>query len=409
MLERFAVVADWALDGMGNQPVEHVAIVIKGDRIEDILPGSQLGDPPFRVLRFPGATVLPGLIDAHVHLTLSPLQASLVEYHKEKTDDDLLAQAVQNAHRGLLAGVTTVRDVGARNKTGLTIKEAVAKGAAPGPHILAAGMPITCTRGHMYYMGGEVANRDQIIGLIEKQAAEGVDVIKVVASGGGLTPGTGLMRSQFSRDDLKLVVEESHKWGLPVAAHAGWGPAIRDCAETGVDTIEHCTFVTPGGFHVDDDDLRVLRDTNPHIVTTKYQFFLERNDTEIVGALKDEIECSPAAMYEDTIRQLRQFHQAGLRITTGSDAGVIGINFEDVIGEVEMLVLSGYTPLEAVSAATHIAATALKLESDRGALKKGYRADLLLVRGAVHEGVDTLHNPLLVIKDGEIVLNVQAN
>jgi len=406
---RYAVSAEWMCDGSGKSFQRDATVIVEDDRIVDIIFPSQQITPSSELViyRFEGATLVPGLIDAHVHLTLDPSVRDLIQDHADTSDEQLFDRSIRNAGEALAAGVTTVRDLGGRNDVCFKVKAAIQKELCRGPHLQVAGRPLTCLRGHLYYMGGEVSTTEDAIRLIRRQAERGADLTKVVATGGGLTPGTGLMRAQFSSRELAAIVSESHHLGLPVAAHVGWGPAIRACAECAVDTLEHCTFITPTGLLIDETVLEIVRERRPYIVTTKYQFLLNKDRTETFGNLKAEVDRTFAQMYEDTLVQLARFREVGLKVVAGSDAGIVGMQFSGVIGEIKMLELAGYPPVEALAAATGIAAGALHVDDDRGIVRKGFRADLLVVRGPVHESTDHLRHTLLVIKDGRI--SYQAN
>lgn len=402
---RFALVTDYLLDGSGGGPETDAAVIVEGDRIRDVVrPAAAIRNcDDLRQLSFPGATLLPGLIDCHVHLTLDPRKRDLIEYHRTSSDEMLFARAVENARRALMSGVTTVRDLGARGEVLFELRDEIEAGRVPGPHLLLSGRPLTCPRGHCYFMGGEVADHQQIGAIIAEQADRGIVVTKFMATGGGLTPGTGLMRAQFDAGSIARIVSESRDRHLPVAAHAGWAPVIHECAKQGVHTIEHCTFITPTGLSIEERALKAVQSNGTHVVPTRYQFYLNRELKEMPSALKTEVQRTPAELFADSMAQLQTFREVGLRLAAGSDAGIIGMDFDGVIGELEVMVLAGYSPTEAVHAATGRAAEAVGVAADRGLLKPGYRADLLVVGGAVHQDVTCLRNPLWIAKSGREV------
>ena len=240
---------EWLLDNPPEPPRGGMAVIVRGAKVEEIRPVG--ATPDGRMVRLPGgATLMPGLIDAHVHLTLcgclAPRQTMMQE-----SDDLLLLRSAENARIALLAGITTLRDCGDRNGVTFTLREAIQRGVMDGPQLLLSGPPLTAPRGHCYFMGGEVEGPDHIASRIAELAGRGANFIKIMATGGGLTPGTDSLALQFTSDELAFIVSEAAKHGLPVAAHAHSPAAIKSCAAAGVRTIEHATFVTREVVHAD--------------------------------------------------------------------------------------------------------------------------------------------------------------
>ncbi len=257
---------EWLLDNPPAAPRRGMAVVTRGAIIEQIRPVDTI-QPAEGIVRLPGVTLMPGLIDAHVHLTLcgclTPRQTMMGE-----SDDLLLLRAAENARAALLAGITTLRDCGDRNGVTFALREAIAGGVVEGPSLLLSGPPLTAPRGHCYFMGGEVEGRDSIARRIAELAARGANWIKIMATGGGLTPGTDSLELQFNTEDISFAVAEAAKYGLPVAAHAHSPAAIDVCAAAGVRTIEHASFVTRGAVHADRGILERLAERRSIAVPT---------------------------------------------------------------------------------------------------------------------------------------------
>jgi imidazolonepropionase-like amidohydrolase len=322
-------------------------------------------------------TLLPGLIDAHQHLCFDA-GPTVVASLQAASDDDLAAQIRRAARTALAGGITTVRDLGDRNYITLPLRDELAwrPGISPetlaaGPEILAAGPPITTTGGHCWFFGGEVASTADLRAAVAEHADRGVDAIKIMATGGGLTEGSLPHESQFDLAALRIVVDEAHRRGLPVAAHAHAGQGIADAVEAGVDSVEHCTFMTEDGIGTDLDVLATMAERG--IIVS-----LTFGTPPLQGPLPPQIAKRLPAMYA----QLLKIRELGLTVTIGSDAGIGPPKPHDVLPYgASALVTAGYSPVDALTAITVTAARSCRVEDRKGAVRPGYDADLLAVRG----------------------------
>ena len=192
-------------------------------------------------------TLLPGLIDAHTHLVADSGVSALdrVAGYSAEEIEEVISRALRDQ---LLAGVTTVRDLGDRRFGVVDRRDQQLSGRVTEPTIVASGPPLTSPGGHCHYMGGEVSGAGEIIGAVAERAKRGVDIIKVMASGGVNTPGTDVMLTQFTTAELQLIVDRAHAAGVAVTAHAHGTPAVEQAVAAGVDGIEHCSCVTDRGF-----------------------------------------------------------------------------------------------------------------------------------------------------------------
>jgi imidazolonepropionase-like amidohydrolase len=369
------------------------AVLVRDGVITDVGPSAEVESrAPAGVTRHvhPEGTLLPGLIDAHVHLALDagpdPVSALC------EADDTKVAEGIAKRALGLLdAGVTTARDLGDRNGLVTAFRDAVSAGRTPGPRVLAAGTPLTGPGGHCWFLGGEVSGEDAIRELVHHNVEQGVDLIKVMATGGGITKGgPPIWAPQFTAAELRVVVEEAARAGLPVAAHAHGTEGIVAAVKAGVSTIEHCTWIDRDGFRFLDDvvdeiaarDIRVCPAASPD-----WRGFAERFGAERAKEMFDGI---------------RRMRERGVRLLTGTDAGVSGAVFDDFVSSLEFFAHLGCTSTEIVDLATHEAADALGLSEVTGRLLPGLRADLLVVAGDPLRDLQALRRVRLVMADGRL-------
>ena len=228
-------------------------VLLDGGKIAGIESRQVELDASWKVYDYPSATVLPGLIDTHVHL-VADSEVGALDRVPELGADALNVIITASLRRQLASGVTTVRDLGDIHYAVVARRdEQRGRTQQAEPTIVASGPPITSVAGHCHFLGGEVGNQAQISTAIQERADRGVDIIKVMASGGMLTPGSDVIRTQFSFQDLRFIVEQAHDHGLPITAHAHGLPAVERAVDAGVDCIEHCSCLTDQGFGFSDE------------------------------------------------------------------------------------------------------------------------------------------------------------
>ncbi len=351
-------------------------VLLDGERIVAVAEGV---DPPegVEIIDLEGATLLPGLVDTHVHLVFDA-SADLVETLDARDDEGARDAIVSAARTAALGGVTTVRDLGDRRYLTLPVR------GAPGlPTIVCAGPPITTPGGHCHFLGGETERgTDAVRRAVHTHASRGVDVIKVMASGGLLTPGTRESESQFSADELRAIVDEAHDLGLPVTAHAHGTPAIVDALAAGVDGLEHATFWADEGIESPDDVIAEIGARRLPIGATAG--FAPAPD----APLDEETSARVPAIVANVFR----LQDAGATIVPGTDAGVHPSKPHDVVRyAVEQLVLLGMPAEVALRAATSEGAEVCGLGDRKGRIAEGYDADLLAVDGDPLADPSALH------------------
>jgi imidazolonepropionase-like amidohydrolase len=388
------------IDGTGSAVQHHRSVYIDSGRIVAIEASDDLPSEA-EVIDASEYTVLPGLIDCHVHLVFSASDNPLRDVYQDD-DQRLLLRSVAAARQALGAGVTTVRDLGGRGGVTFRLRDAINDGLIRGPRILAAGSPITITGGHCHFLGLEADDEAGVREAARRQLKSGATCLKIMATGGRMTPGTNVRRAQFSVAELRAAVDEARRANVPIAAHAIGTAGIRNAVDAGVNTIEHCSWLgtTPG---VEFDERTAASMAEQGIAAGPTL------DT-IVGALKAaSATVNPGlrehiALRPEIVNCVRRMHQLGVPIVTSTDAGVGWTPFNSLALEAELLVNEvGLSPAEAVRSATATAARALGLADTVGTVAVDRVADLIAVEGDPSQDIGALRNVRLVLQSGETV------
>jgi imidazolonepropionase-like amidohydrolase len=380
-----AIRAGALFDGVSRALVPDPVLVMDGPSIVSV--GSGIAPPPeAEVMDLAGATLLPGLIDTHVHLAFDGSADPVVALAGR--DDGAVLAAMSAAGRAALrGGITTVRDLGDRGYLSLGLRS-----ARELPTIVAAGPPITTPAGHCHFLGGGTEPTPQALrAAVRERADRGVDIIKVMASGGTMTPGTRQEESQFTADLLRVVVEEAHRLGLPVTAHAHGTAAIRMGLDAGVDGMEHVSFWSADG--VDDPGDLVDR-----IVESRVAVGVTSGFVPVPGAVP------PPAVVMRMPRLLantRRLYEAGADLIFGTDAGIGLPKPHDVLRfALEQSAMIGIAPEVALSLATSRAAAACGLGDVKGRLAPGFDADVVALDGNPLADLAALHRIRAVFARG---------
>jgi len=380
--------ASWLFDGAGSALVPDPVVVIDGTTILGVGSGGRAPEGA-AVIDLPGAALLPGLIDTHVHLAFDASADPVGNLARRQ--DGQVVQAMADAGRAALhGGVTTVRDLGDRGYLSLGLR-----GQAGLPTILAAGPPITTAGGHCHYLGGAAAPTTAgVRAAVREHAARSVDVIKIMASGGNLTPGSRQDLAQFPAEVLRAAADEAHRLGLPVTAHAHAVGAIADAVAAGVDGLEHVTFWTEDGVDAPGGLIRLIADRRIVVGAT-------------VGmAPVPGIALPPAlaARVPGIAEAMRRLHEAGTPMVAGTDAGIAPVKPHDVVRHAPaVLRLLGFGPAEALRVITSVAACVCGLGHRKGRIAPGFDADILAVDGDPITDPDALHRIRAVYARGTMV------
>jgi imidazolonepropionase-like amidohydrolase len=379
-------------DGVTSRLIERPLVFVEDGIITAVESGIE---PPqgAEVLDLGAVTLLPGLIDAHVHLGFDagpqPVASMIAD-----DDTTLILRMRHAATRALAAGITTVRDLGDRRYLGGVLRDWFrAGGVEPGPEILTAGPPITVTGGHCHFMGGEADGELEVRRAVRARVKNGVDVIKVMATGGHLTPGTNPQLPQYTVAELSAAVDEAHRLGRKLTAHAHGPAGIAVAVEAGVDGIEHCSFRVEGGRHAEPWLVNRIAEQQIAVCPT-------------VGLAPGALRRPEAAEFVESFAPvLESMHRAGVRLVAGTDAGVAPGKPHDVLPHgIRVLAQAGMTNAEALRAATSVAAAACGVGERKGSLAPGMVADILGVGGDPLADLGVLLDVRAVFRAGQRVV-----
>jgi imidazolonepropionase-like amidohydrolase len=384
--------AAWLFDGASATLIPDPAVVIDGGTIAGV------GEVPAdaEVVDLPGATILPGLVDSHVHLAFDS-SGDPVGHLVERDDAEAFVTMTRAARLAARGGVTTVRDLGDRGYLALSLREA-ARSDRSLPTVVASGPPITTPGGHCHYLGGTTTGVDGVRAAVREHAERGVDVIKIMASGGGLTPGTRLELPQFGLAELQTAVDEAHRFGLPITAHAHGTQAIAYAAVAGVDGMEHVTFASADGIDSAPDTL----------LTSIAERRIALGCAAGMPAPGTPLPPSAADLMPAILANGGRLYRSGATIIGGSDAGITPNKPPDAARHSPaVLAQLGMSPAEALQACTSRAATTCGLGDRKGRIAPGYDADVLVVDGDPLDDLDALHRVRAVYVRGAPLRTMQ--
>jgi imidazolonepropionase-like amidohydrolase len=377
-----AVRAAWLFDGTSAALVRDPLVLLDGPTIVAVDSGV-LPPEGADVVDLPGATLLPGLIDTHVHLAFDS-SADPVGALAARDDEAVVAAMTAAAQAALRGGVTTVRDLGDQDYLSLGLR-----GRAGLPTIVSAGPPLTTPGGHCHFLGG--AAEPTVAGVqaaVREHASRGVDLIKVMASGGNMTPGSRQENAQFPPDVLAAAVAEAHRHGLPVTAHAHAVSAIANAVAAGVDGMEHVSFWTADGVDAPPELIQAIADQGIVVGATIGMAPLRGAPGGPGMAPPPEV----LARLPKMIANIRRLHEAGAVIVAGTDAGIAPIKPPDVVRYAPaMMGQVGIGAREALRAVTSVAAQVCGLGHRKGRIAPGFDADLLAVDGDPLADLAALH------------------
>jgi imidazolonepropionase-like amidohydrolase len=396
------------IDGSGGAPLEAPVIVVRGTKIDAVLQGeppASILDEAEQVLDLPDCTVLPGLIDMHVHLN-QPGDGTPAEQWMQEPDGLLGAHTAVAAEAALDAGITTVRDVGSRADTAFHVRRLHEFGYGRGARMVLAGAPITVTGGHGWNFGGEADGPEGLRYKVRSLVKMGADFIKVLGSGGG-TPNTISWLPAFRPEEYAALVDETHRLGRRITIHCLNARTIDQVIDAGVDQIEHAWFMLDDAGHQEyvpavGDKLAAARVAiTPTLSVGSYCLRATR--------AKDTLTADDEAylrrwemMLADNITHVGRLYEAGVTIVAGTDAGWRFTPFDGLPEEVALLCQSGLPAMSAIQAATSRAAEVMGREHEIGSVRPGLEADLIAVHGDPLTDIAKLRDLRLVMQAGAV-------
>ena len=376
------------------EPVHGQSVLVEQGVIRRVAPDSEFQGYAGRRVDTSGCTLLPGLIDCHVHLSLGA-DENVATTLAALAPSEVSLRILENAQAALMCGITALRDLGGRDWLQMGVRDALQAGRHLGPIIRSAGKVVCMTGGHGAWMGIEADGVDEVVKAVRTNVRAGADCIKVMATGGVLTPGVDPLASHLTLEELTAAVRTAHMLGRKVAAHAQGAAGIRNAVSAGVDSIEH-------GFELTEEIIATMLERGVYLVPTITATRMVLDNADVLPAhIKEK-----ARRFGEMHRQsFRRYVACGGKIAMGTDAGTpfnfFGANTRELANMVDL----GLAPLEALRSATSNAADLLDLK-DVGAVREGYRADLLLVEGNPADDISAVADVTkhrLVLKDGKDV------
>ena len=410
--QRFTLIrAATVIDGNGGPPLQRGAVLIEGDSIravgteEDVMPPD---GAPVQEFNYEDKTVMPGLVDCHVHLI------GIGDGRKGDDlalipDEVLTVQAARNARTHLYSGVTTVRDCGAKNQTTFMLRKAIEMGITPGPRLVLTGRPAAIVGGHLSYFGIQATGVDECRAAARQLVKEGADFIKITATGGS-TRTSFPTRPSFNVDELKAICDEVHKFGKHAAAHCVSSQAMLNCLDAGIDTIIHGRHQEPDGSRVFREDVveRIVQQgvfVNYNMGGAMHRIRTLEDKREVEGLTTEEQKQLDA--HRDMLEGSQDFYarmrSSGVTMVCGSDSAWGNYEMGQFYYEVAAHVAAGMAPMEAIVAATSDSAKSCWVDDEVGSLEPDKRADVLVVEGDPSKDILALKNVVDVFQAGTVV------
>jgi len=398
--QQILINADALLDVSSGEIIANVSVLVEGNKIISVGQQGSINSTDATVVDLKGMTLVPGLMDMHVHLTSDATDNFLAA--KGNSVPRVTVKAVKNAEITLMAGFTSVRNLGAKGYAVIAVRDGINAGEVPGPRIWAAGYSVGVTGGHCDDNFSPPEAKSKSTGVadgpwavrakVRENIKYGANTIKVCATGGVFSKGTKVGIQQLTEDEIRAAVEEAHMRGLIAAAHAHGTSGIKAAIRAGIDSIEHCSFL-------DDEAIKLAIKMGTYfscdIYNTEYTLaFGEANGVPEENINKEKLVSK--AQRDSFTKAVK----AGVKMVFGSDAAIYphGDNGK----QFSRMVRFGMTPLQAIQAATINSAALLKKDAELGQIKEGYLADIIAVKGNPLENVSVLETVHFVMKDGII-------
>lgn len=416
MTQSKIILADHVVDGVDSVARPNQAIRIAGGRIAAVGDRERVlndAPPDTETIDLGAVCLTPGLIDGHTHASLAGDGRNYAEMF-EDTDEIMLLAGAMNLRKHLQAGITTMREHGARNRVGFMLKEGLQRGYLVGPRLLVSGRPITCTGGHFHFCNEIADGEEEVRRSVRRLVHEGADYIKIMASGGG-TAGTFPGLASYSVAELQAAREEAHHFRRRTVAHCRATQSMVRAVQAGIDLMEHAEFLDPDHeMRFDPKVAELMAESNIWVsptlqASTRYTRIVELKARQAKGTM------SPAEGHElvdlearkearlDVMRQMLDYGMQA-RIVPGTDSGVASLAFGHLDYELQLLTEVGFTPAEALVAGTRTTAEAIGLIDEIGTIEVGKAADLAAFRGDPTTDASAFSRVAAVFLGGEQVI-----
>jgi imidazolonepropionase-like amidohydrolase len=387
------------------------AVIVEDGVITAVEPAANVassGDS-YEVHDLGDVSLLPGLVDAHSHMHCSATHDAQALAMSEN-DQQLTIRATNNMRKAVLAGTTTIRDLGSRNEVAFTVRQMIEDGHVPGPRLLLAGTPITITAGHCWFFGTEADTEAEVRTAIRTQVKLGANVIKVMATGGMFTPTANPRTPQYSVEVLKAAVEEAHRMNVPIVTHTLSAQGVRNVVEAGVDQLIHARWYHSDpneGLDYTPDTVKQMVDQGQWVDPTigHHLLGIEAKARGEIGPMDPHWAVSYKIVPEDEhVDTLNKMHDAGVRFTTGLDMGMTyGTHDRSAANAWALVETLGWANWKAINASTTGTAEALGLIKQIGSLQTGMFADMAAFAGDPAQNIRDMDQASTVVKSGQIL------
>ncbi|WP_169566809.1 metal-dependent hydrolase family protein [Sneathiella limimaris] len=381
-------------DGIGPLK-ENYAVLVEGDTVKDVAPIEKFADYQGEKVDTTGATLMPGIADCHVHLIYRG-EANPHNSVQSASASELALRVLENAQTSLKSGITSVRDCGGKDYIEFPVRDAINSGRFLGPNIMASGRMICMTGGHGNRYGRVADGCDEVIKAVREQVHAGSDLIKIMATGGVMTPGVNPEDAHYSAEEMKAGVHEANRFHRSTASHAQGAEGIMNAVNAGITSIEH-------GIFMDQECLDAMLERGTYLVPTlaAVKNIINNKDNGIPAYAVEK----SLRVYDRHQESFSMFYKAGGKIAMGTDAGTpFNLHGKNAM-ELAYMVECGMSPIDSLKAATSVGHACMQYE-DRGQIKEGFKADMLIVNGNPEADIMMAADPAnhkSVIKNGKLV------
>jgi imidazolonepropionase-like amidohydrolase len=384
------------IDGTGRVPLENAFLLVEDEQIAAVGVSAENLDGQFdEVVDISGKYLMPGMMNCHTHVAMDPV-ADMQAFFRGQTPVTLAARGMANLQKLLRSGTTFVRDMGAPYGVDLGLKRCMKEGVFRGPDLFCSGKVITMTGGHGWILGREADGPDDVRKAAREQLKAGADVIKIMATGGVLTPGVEPGSPQLTEEEIRAAVEEAHKAGKKTATHAQGTEGIKNAVRAGIDSVEH-------GCILDDEAVDMMLEKGTYMVPTLNAVFQIIENGVEAGIPEYAVEkCK--GIYDLHMESFRKARDAGVKIACGTDASTPFNTFDMTAMELVLMNKAGMSEMEAIVSATKTSSELIGCNDQYGTLEKGKFADLLILDADPLADLNVLFKVVSVYKKGEPVV-----